>query len=408
VIPVPAATPYRDLDRRIWVLAFARAVNTMGLSLVMAFMALYFVSERGLSGTATGAIYLGANVLQAFSQGWAGAFSDRAGRRVTMVVALALRAVLVTVLGALVSADAPVWAVSAALYASWIVRGAFEPVAYAAVADVCAPRDRVAAFGLQKIGVNLGWALGPAIGGLLLHYWSYGSVFFVSAPIILVAAIAVARIREPERKAPAPRLSLREALAAFRWQPVMAVFLACALLAGLMHGQLFSTFSLYVKEGMGLDEGVIGLLWAINAVCVVALQMPAVALIGWIGTRGALVLAPILYAASFALVGAAGGFAVLAAAIVVLSVGEVVFEPAQQTAAAELADPDQMGKAMGLLGQMKMLGLALSLLVGGLAFDAFTGRPLSMWGALATIPIAAAVGFAAFGAMTRKRGETPC
>jgi hypothetical protein len=67
-----------------------------------------------------------------------------------------------------------------------------------------------------------------------------------------------------------------------------------------------------------------------------------------------------------------------------------------------------MGKAMGLLGQMKMLGLALSLLVGGLAFDAFTGRPLSMWGALATIPIAAAVGFAAFGAMTRKRGETPC
>ncbi len=59
---MPTLKTYLALDRRIWLLAAARAINTAGLSLVMAFMALYLVTQRGLSGTTTGFIYLGANV----------------------------------------------------------------------------------------------------------------------------------------------------------------------------------------------------------------------------------------------------------------------------------------------------------------------------------------------------------
>src|SRR5688572_1301718 len=76
---------YAELERRIWVLAGVRAVNTMGLSLAMAFLAVYFVEDRGFAGQTYGLIMLGANLLQALAQGWAGELSDRFGRIRMMV-----------------------------------------------------------------------------------------------------------------------------------------------------------------------------------------------------------------------------------------------------------------------------------------------------------------------------------
>ena len=39
--------PRAGLDRRVWQMAFARAISTMGLSLVMAFLGIYIVETRG-------------------------------------------------------------------------------------------------------------------------------------------------------------------------------------------------------------------------------------------------------------------------------------------------------------------------------------------------------------------------
>ena len=38
---------WKQLDPRVWQMAFARAVNTMGLSLVMTFLGIYIVETRG-------------------------------------------------------------------------------------------------------------------------------------------------------------------------------------------------------------------------------------------------------------------------------------------------------------------------------------------------------------------------
>jgi len=86
-----AARSYQGLDRRIWVLAGVRGVNTMGLSLVMSFMGVYLVTARGLSGAAYGLVYLAANVFQALANSYTGHMSDRLGRRRLMVAAQAWR-----------------------------------------------------------------------------------------------------------------------------------------------------------------------------------------------------------------------------------------------------------------------------------------------------------------------------
>jgi predicted MFS family arabinose efflux permease len=386
---------YAALDRRIWAMAAARGISTMGLSLVMAFMAIYLVEDRGVSGTATGVIYVIANLCQALSHGWAGDLSDRVGRRGLMMAALVARAAVLAAIGGLVLVAAPVALISVALVAGWTLRGAFEPVAYAVVADVAPPDQRVAAFGLQRVGTNAGWALGPAIGGLLRHSLSYGAVFFCAVPVVLAAVVLVQRMSEPPRRpsgAEPPR-SLAAAIALIRTRPVIALFLGCALASALVAQQLFTTFSLYTSA-IGIPKDRLGLLWMINGSLVMALQLPAVAVIARIGSGRSLVIGTALHAVAFLAIGAARDFGQLACAIAILTVGEVIHAPAEQTTAAELADPARMGRAFGSLGTFRMLGVAFAPLLGGVAFDHLRHEPLAMWGALGSVAVMTAIGYA--------------
>ena len=72
------------------------------------------------------------------------------------------------------------------------------------------PSGRVAAFSLQRIGVNIGWAAGPAVASVVLAAGgSYSGLFYWSAPVTLVAAIGIARIKETRLPAAAPAARLR-------------------------------------------------------------------------------------------------------------------------------------------------------------------------------------------------------
>jgi MFS family permease len=397
-----ALRAYAALDRRVWTLAAIRAVNTGGLSLVMIFMGIYLVTDRGLSTTAYGLIALAANLGQSWAQGFAGMLSDRIGRRPVMAWALAIRSGVLVALGALVMNDAPIWSFVIALLASSSLRGVFEPVAYALVADVVEPRDRVVAFGLQRMGTNFGWAIGPAAGGALVVSMSYGAVFFCAAPVLLLSAVMSFRVREPEREAAEPgRTSVIAALRQAFSSRDAAIFLGGAFLFAVCHMQLFHTLAIYGKATLGLSEAELGRGYFVNAAVVLVLQLPAVALIDRIGTRAAMIAGSLLYIAAFLIVGHAAALLGVVLAIAVLTSGEVLLSPAQQAVAAELSDPDKYGRAFGVIGTVQMLGVAVGPLLGGVAFDLLGDDPVAMWSALAALPVLMLVAFVWFARRVR-------
>ena len=411
-----AARTYAGLDRRIWTLAGVRAANTMGLSLVLSFMGIYLVTRRGISGLELGGIYFVANVCQALTNSYAGQLSDRIGRRRLMSATLLARAGVIAGLGALVLAHAPVPLLAVVLVVSASLRGGFEPVASAVVADVAGPDQRVAAFGLQGMGTNVGWAVGPALGGLLASVIEYGLVFFCAVLPLIASAFVIARIEEPSRPAPAgapagaapgaaatPRVSLRASLVEAASRGELLLILVCALGMSIVHIQLFSTLSIFATSEIGLIEREIGLLYTVNGLAVVLLQVPAVAIIGRLRHERALVIGTSIYVCAFLAIGMADSHLALAAAILIATSGEVVVAPAQQATVASLGDPARLGRAFGLLGTMQMLGVAFAPLVGGLAYDHLRHEPLLMWGALAGMAALVAVGYARFGALRRRR-----
>jgi MFS family permease len=71
--------------------------------------------------------------------------------------------------------------------------------------------------------------------------------------------------------------------------------------------------------------------------------------------------------------------------MVTVTSAEVMFEPAHQTAIAELAGPQRRGRTFGLVGQVQLLGIAFAPLVGGLLLDAIGTHHAAMWGTIALL-----------------------
>ncbi|MBA3397890.1 MAG: MFS transporter [Deltaproteobacteria bacterium] len=390
---------WAELDRRVWQMALARSINTMGLSLVMSFLAIYVVGTRGYPAWLYGVIALGANLGQSLSSAWAGNLSDRIGRLPLISSALFVRSVFIALLGTQILLHAPLWTLAANMMVTSALRGCFEPVAYALVADVVRDDQRIAAFGLQRMGTNLGWTFGPALGGLLTLVMPYGAVFYVAAAGMIAAGFVTLRMVDPISRADAPTAEhheLRGALAEAVREPAMRALLAGTFLAALLGTQMFSTLAIYLTDELGLTKADVGLLYMINGAGVLILQVPALALIQRFGLARTLPWSSLLDAIAFALIGAASGFTGAAVAMIAVTAAEVVFNPAHQTAIAETADPAHRGRAYGLTGFVQMIGIAMAPLLGGVLFDTIGDHHAALWLTIATIGLAQTACFIAF------------
>ena len=388
---------WTELDRRVWQMAFARAVNTMGLSLVMTFLGIYVVETRGYPAWLYGLVALVANLVQSLSNAWAGNLSDRIGRRPLITGSLLVRSVFIAALGAQIMLEAPLWSLALNMVITSGLRGCFEPVAYALVSDVCRDDQRIAAFGLQRMGTNLGWAVGPALGGLLSLVISYGAVFFIAAGGMILAAFVTMRIKDPvsatSQRTDEPVL---RALGDAMRHRSLRMLMAGTFLAALIVTQMYSTLSIYLTDELALTKADVGVLYMVNGALVLLLQLPALAVVRRFGIATVLPWASLFDALGFALIGLASGVPGGVLAMIVITSSEVMFAPAHQTAIAQVADPAHRGRTFGVVGFAQIAGVAAAPLVGGLLLDALGHHHLTMWALIATIGIAQALCFVAF------------
>ena len=84
------------------------------------------------------------------------------------------------------------------------------------------------------------------------------------------------------------------------------------------------------------------------------------------------------------------------ASILVLTCAEVLFDPSQQTAVAEVADPAHRGRAYGVVGFSQMIGIAFAPLLGGLLLDTIGDHHIWMWLLIAGIGGGQTLCFVAF------------
>ena len=68
------------------------------------------------------------------------------------------------------------------------------------------PTERTTAIGVWVSSYSIGAAIGPVLGGVLLEYFWWGSVFLINVPVmVLLLALGptlLPEFRDPERAAP--------------------------------------------------------------------------------------------------------------------------------------------------------------------------------------------------------------
>lgn len=378
-------------------LLLCQVVLTSGIALSFPFLALYLHRERGLGMGVVGAA-LGMNVICAsLAQALGGEWSDIVGRRRVMRDSLAWRALAVGALAVAMWRRWPMVPLMGLLFASSFIGNFFEPAARGWVADRCPPSQRTRAYGLLRIAVNLGWAIGPAVGGALAKS-SYALLFAVAAAACgLCAALVTLQIEEVPGDRHEEGFTFSGVLRAAGNARFLRVC-ALSLALGVVMGQLVVSLSIHATQFVGLTEAQVGWLFSLNGLWVVLIQYPATRWWSQFPLTTALAVGSLFYGMGYAWVGGAATLAAMAVAVSVITLGEITVAPSLHTLWANLAPPREKGRYVGFAGLAHQSGHALGPLLGGFALQYVSPlQPAAPWLAVGAIGAAVAAGFYAIG-----------
>ncbi|HEV2094859.1 MAG TPA: MFS transporter [Rubrobacter sp.] len=366
-----AAKAFRGFDRRVWLLLMAMVAFRFGHGLYFPFSSIYFHNVLGIPLSLVGvglAVFAASSVVSGLV---AGPLTDRYGRKPTMLVALSGSAA--SFLGfALVDGFAGYLAVSAAHgLLGWSM---FEASRNAMVADVTAPGRRSRAYGLVRVGGNVGWAAGPMSAGLISAA-AGGSAgvypkLFVGTSVLtaLVALALAATVRESlpqHREGVAGGKEKRRLREAFADGPFV-LLLGVGVLLYYIFTQDWQALPIYAKNFVGVTDGQIGFFLGANGLMVILFQLPVSYLIDRGSKVAALLAGAILFGLSSATLLLTESFlGILIAFVLFFTLAEMVLEVAGAALAAELAPVRLRGTYLALFGACFGAACGVSPIVGG-------------------------------------------
>lgn len=372
----------RSLPRAFWVLWAGTALNQVGNALIIPFLAVYLTLRLHTGPAGVGAVLALQGAAQVAASFLGGQLADRMGRKWTMVGSLAAAAFATAALGLTGTA---LWVV-ALLVLRGLVLPLYGPASTAMVADIVPAEDAYGAFGLTRMGSNVGFMVGPAIGAFMAASGTlagYRLLFLLSAGILMLYAfVTVFFLHEtqPARRT-SPSLILQpgpvtpsgaDASLAARGRgrlglPDLWVFLVALAALGLLYSQLYWVLPNYMSLDLHMASARFGYLASENALVIVVLSLPVLRLTrSW---KPALNVArgAVLWAIGFGLVVVCHSLVDLLFPVAIISLGEILVNPGATAYVAAHAPPHRRGRMLSWVNVANRAGSALGPLAGGLA-----------------------------------------
>lgn len=392
---------YREFPAAYWVLAGCEFIDTVGGTLIFPFFALYVTQRFGVGMTQAG-ILLGVFSLSELAGGMVGgAITDKVGRRGVVIFGTAASALSTLAMGFV--GEMVVFYPLAVIVG--LLGGVGRPAREAIVADLLPEEQRAEGYGIIRVGGNLAWIIGPSIGGLMATR-SYLALFIADAVLSCLVAFIVYKMIPETRPAAAPGQaphSLWQTVLGYRLvlrDRLFMAFLLASMLMLLVYGQLYSTLAVYLRDAHGISAQGYGFLISVNAGLVVLLQL-------WISRR-IKALPPLLmmavgtafYLVGFTMFGLVVAYALFAAAIILITLGEMIVVPVSQALVARFAPEDMRGRYMAVSSLSWAIPNAVGPWAAGLILDNY--NPNWVWYAGGIVCAVALAGFYALHLRTER------
>ncbi len=372
--------------------AVIRGLQSASYAISIPFLSIYLHNVRGVPMSLVGTIIGVAAVVGSFLRFYAGSLSDVRPTDQIMKFGLILRAIGFLGFSSLIWLNGYPLLFSIFFLLNSAGASFFMSASDIFVAKNIEEKDRPFAYSIIRVGGNLGFAIGPSIGGFISHY-SYAMTFFASFLLQIVCYVLLTYLvprgeSEIAQNLDKNKIAFNEILK----DKNFSLFIWGTFILSLLMGQLISTLSVYSKH-QGLDNVQIGYLFSINGFMVVFFQLLIIKLVDFVGYKKGLMIGSILYSLGYFSFAFSKFFYHFVFGIVTLTLGEMLAMPLLTTITSAMAPEGKKGLYIGFLGFVEGLSWAIAPFIGGVLIDLFIKTPVLIWGTVASFGVLALVIF---------------
>jgi MFS family permease len=381
-------------DRQVWILFAGTIINTIGGTMVMPFMSIYMYTQMGIPMTMVGLAFFIGTVMGAVASYVGGSVCDRYGRKKVFIAGLTMQVVSLLLISMAIDSRASYWPLVAVLAIGQIIDGLYRPVPDIMIADLVEPGRRIGAYGLIRVGGNIGAVIGPVLGGALaLVAMSYSSMFYIAALTTFVFLLVVIfKLRDTKPSETCSTVRLREIGRIAGDRPFLLFCLFIMLLI-IPYSQMYVLMSVYSSAYLGMNTLEVGGIFAVSGIMVALFQFPITMVIGRYRMTSMLALAALVFAAGFSLVAVSSTLAMMYLCMVIITIAEMIWVPSDSTLRANLAPKDRRGQYFGFAGLASAMGYAIGPLFGGVLKDSLDSNVPFMWIVIGAVFMVSMAGF---------------
>ena len=259
---------YSGLSRSTWLLSLVMLVNRSG-TMVLPFMTIYLT---GIGFTLFQAgIVVGIFGFGSICGGYIGGkLTDKIGFYKIQLITLLGGGCLFILLGLMKSYAL----ICTFTFILSLVNEAFRPANNTAISQYSRPENRTRSFSLNRLAINLGWAVGGTLGGFIAAF-NYHLLFWIDGFTNIMAAIMLYYLLKRPKNANKEIISKplpHEKISPLKDKKFI-LFMGLSILYALCFYQLYSTIPVYYKEVYQMSESYIGILMGLNGLIIVLIEM---------------------------------------------------------------------------------------------------------------------------------------
>lgn len=340
---------YKGLSAPAWMLALVMLINRSG-AMVIPFLGVYMINHLHFSledtGTVLSCFGIGA-VTGSFLGGW---LTDKLGHFRVQLFSLILTVPIFFILPDLNT----VVKLATGVFMLSVISETFRPANSVSIAYYSKPDNVIRSFSLNRMAMNLGFSIGPALGGFLAAV-SYTFLFYGNAVAAFCSAVLFflyfrnlkGNVHQEKQ------LKIQEDIPGKRGSPYRDKLFICFSFLSCIYAvcffQLLSTLPLYYRNVYQMTEAGIGVILAFSGMVVFLLEMLVVHILERRASATAVIVSGIILCGlSFLILNIAHGAVILYIAMFVLCMSEILAMPFMATVTLQRSSVKTRGAYMGL------------------------------------------------------------
>jgi len=353
---------FRGFRREIWILAIITFINRAG-TMVLPFLSKYLKEDLHFTYNQVGWIMVAFGLGSMLGSWLGGKLSDKIGFYKIMIFSLFTTGISMF----LIQYITTFWGLCIGMFCLMVIADMFRPAMFVSLGAYAKPENRTRALTLVRLAVNLGFAAGPALGGLIIMGIGYQGLFWVDGASCIISISIFALLVKEKKKILTQDTTESSLKTKSPFQDrIFWVFLFVSFVTAMIFFQLFTTLPLYHNEKFGLSELQTGLLMTLNGLLIFALEMPTV---GFMERKGfpkikIIILGSFVMSLSFFLLLINVWAGILVISMICISIGEILAFPFSNAFALSRAPKGQEGRYMALYTMSFSLAHIISSKIG--------------------------------------------